>query len=134
MIRVLTWCLCSWLVIAAAGCGGGSSVSSYYPTGGTAKSALTTALEAWKSGREKPGTIDSAKPAVQVQDTVWESGRKLKDFQIGEEQPSPDGPTRFTVNLTFDGDPASEKADYYVVGKDPLWVMRDKDYLRLKGQ
>lgn len=125
----------SLLLILVSGCGGGgSSVSSYRPTGQSAKDALTKALDAWKSGREKPGTIDSTKPAIQIQDQVWDSGRKLKDFQIGEEKPSTDGPTRFAVKLTFDGDPAHEDAEYVVFGKDPLWVCRDKDYQKMTGQ
>jgi hypothetical protein len=124
------------LLLSLSGCGGGGgSVSSYQPTGASAKSALTTALEAWKSGREKPGTIDSNKPAVQVQDQIWDSGRKLKEFQIGDEKTSADGPTRFKVKLTFDGgDPASEEVEYVVFGKDPLWVCRDKDYQKMTGQ
>ena len=117
------------------GCGsGGGSVSSYRPTGQSAKDALTTALEAWKSGREKPGAIDTSKPVIQIQDQVWDSGRKLKEFQIGEEKAAADGPTRFQVKLTLEGDPANEDAEYVVFGKDPLWVCRDKDYQKMTGQ
>lgn len=138
MSRCLKWATSftlSLLLVFVSGCGGsGSSVSSYQPKGQSAKDALTTALEAWKSGRDKPGTIDSTKPAIQMQDQVWNSGRKLKDFQIGEEKPSADGPTRFAVKLTFDGDPANEDAEYVVFGKDPLWVCRDKDYQKMTGQ
>lgn len=123
------------LTLSLSGCGGGSSVSSYHPTGTSAKVALTTALDAWKSGREKPGTIESSKPVVQVQDQVWDSGRKLKEFQIGDETSSTEGPTRFKVKLTFNGgDPANEDAEYVVFGKDPLWVCRDKDYQKMTGQ
>lgn len=125
----------SLVMILAPGCGdGGSSVSSYRPTGQSAKGALTTALEAWKSGREKPGAIDTSKPVIQIQDQVWDSGRKLKDFQIGEEKPATDSPTRFQVKLTFEGNPANEDAEYIVFGKDPLWVCRDKDYQKMTGQ
>lgn len=122
------------LVIALAGCGGAATVSSYHPKGSTAKTALTAALEAWKSGQEKPGSITNQKPAVEVQDSVWGSGRKLKGFQIGEEQSSKDGPTRFSVELTYADKPETEKADYVVIGKDPLWVMRDQDFQRMSGQ
>lgn len=130
------WCLpLGLLALSLSGCGGGGSVSSYHPTGTSAKAALTTALDSWKSGREKPGTIESSKPTVEVQDQIWDSGRKLKEFQIGDETPSTEGPTRFKVKLTFDsGDPASEEAEYFVFGKDPLWVCRDKDYQKMVGQ
>lgn len=121
------------LIVLVSGCGGGSSESSYRPTGQSAKDALTAALDAWKSGREKPGAIDSTKPAIQIQDQVWDSGRKLKDFQIGEERPSADGPTRFQVKLTFGDAPATEDVEYVVFGKDPLWVCRDKDYQKMTG-
>ena len=116
------------------GCGGGASVSSYHPKSSAAKAAFTAALEAWKSGREKPGTPEHIKPAVKVQDSVWESGRKLKEFQIGDEQPATNGLPRFTVKLTFDGLPATEDAEYVVFGIDPLWVSRDKDYQRMSGR
>ena len=116
------------------GCGGGASVSSYHPKSDAAKAALTAALEASKSGRAKPGASENIKPAMHVQDSVWESGRKLKEFQIGSEKPAADGPPRFTVKLTFDGQPATEEAEYVVFGKDPLWVSRDKDYQRMSGQ
>ena len=122
------------VLLLASGCGSGGSVSSYRPTGQSAKAALTTALDAWKSGRAKPGAIDNTKPVIQIQDQVWDSGRKLKDFQIGEEKPVADGPTRFQVKLTFDGDPANEEVEYVVFGKDPLWVCRDKDYQKMTGQ
>lgn len=136
MLRGLKWTMSlSVLLILAAGCGsGGGAVSSYRPTGQSAKDALTTALEAWKSGREKPGAIDTSKPVIQIQDQVWGSGRKLKDFQIGEEKATADSPTRFQVKLTFEGGPANEEAEYVVFGKDPLWVCRDKDYQKMTGQ
>jgi hypothetical protein len=123
------------LILIVTGCGGGSSsVSSFHPTGTSAKTALTKALDAWKSGQEKPGKIENSKPVIEAQDSVWGTGRKLKDFQIGDEQKTADGPTRFKVQLTFDGDPANEDAEYVVFGKDPLYVFRDKDYQKMSGQ
>ena len=133
-LKLTTNLVLSLVMILVTGCGGsGTSVSSYRPTGKSAKDALTAALDAWKSGREKPGAIDSTKPTIQIQDQVWDSGRKLKEFQIGEEKASSDGPTRFQVTLTFDGGPANEQAEYVVFGKDPLWVCRDKDYQKMTG-
>ncbi len=121
--------------IATAGCGGGgSSVSSYHPKGSIAKAALTAALDAWKSGQPKPGSIPNQKPAIEVQDSVWDSGRKLKSFEIGEEQTTKEGPPRFSVELTYRDKPETDKSDYVVIGKDPLWVMRDKDFQKMSGQ
>ena len=124
------------LTLILSGCGGGDgAVTSFQPTGTTAKAALTTALDAWKSGREKPGTIESSKPVVEVQDQIWDSGRKLKEFQIGDETAVAGVPTRFKVKLIFaGGDPPQEEAEYVVFGKDPLHVFRDKDYQKMSGQ
>ena len=127
--------LCMFLMLfTITGCGSGSSVTSFHPQGSVAKTALTTALDAWKSGQEKPGSITTQKPAIEVQDSVWGSGRKLKSFEVGEEQAAKDGPPRFTVELTFADKPETEKTDYVVVGKDPLWVMREKDFQKMSGQ
>ena len=123
-----------FMLLTITGCGGGSSVTSYHPKASVAKTALITALDAWKSGQEKPGSITTQKPAIEVQDSVWGSGRKLKSFEVGEEQAAKDGPPRFTVELTFADKPETEKADYVVVGKDPLWVMREKDFQKMSGQ
>lgn len=125
----------SLLLILASGCGsGGGSVSSYQPTGQSAKEALTTALDAWKSGREAPGTIANVKPALEVQDSVWGSGRKLKEFQIGDEQVSPGNPTRFKVKLTFADEPTTADVEYVVFGKDPIYVCHENDYKKMTGQ
>ena len=135
MFRLMATLLLVLVSISFIGCGGGGgSVSSFHPKVSVAKQALTAALEAWKSGQAKPGTIANQKPGIEVQDSVWDSGRKLKGFQIGDEQPAADGPPRFSVELTFDGEPATEKADYVVVGKDPLWVMRENDFQKMSGQ
>lgn len=124
----------SLAVLLMSGCGGGSSESSYRPTGKSAKDALSAALSVWKSGQAKPATIESSRPVIQIQDRVWDSGKKLKDFEIGVEKPSTDGPTRFQVKLTLDGEAATEEVEYVVFGKDPLWVCRDKDYQKMTGQ
>lgn len=131
------WCLSlGLLALSQSGCGGGGgSVSRYQPTGTKAKAALMAALDDWKSGREKPGAIETSKPIVQVQDQVWDSGRKLKEYQIGDETAVAGEPTRFKVKLTFNGgDPAQEDAEYVVFGNDPLHVFRDKDYQKMTGQ
>lgn len=114
------------------GCGG-NSVSTYHPTGTAAKDALVVALDAWKSGREKAGTIEGRTPGVVVQDMVWDSGKKLTGYQIGQEQPGVDAPTKFSVELKFAGQEAPEVCEYFVYGIDPLWVLRDKDYQKLIG-
>ena len=125
----------SFLLILASGCGsGGGSVSRYQPTGQSAKDALTNALDAWKSGREAPGTIATGKPTLEVLDSVWGSGRKLKGFEIGDEKASPGNPTRFKVKLTFGDEPTTADVEYVVFGIDPIHVCHEKDYQKMTGQ
>lgn len=120
------------LMCLLPGCGG-ESVSSYHPTGSTAREALVFALETWKGGREKAGTIEGRTPAVLAQDSVWDSGKRLESYQIGTEHPGTDGPTKFSVELRYANEAAPSPAEYFVFGKDPLWVVRDQDYLKMSG-
>ena len=71
--------------------------------------------------------------AVQPQDFEWKSGKKLVGFSIGKELPSTEGPKQFAVQLKFQGEPKPVDTTYFVVGLDPLWVFRDRDYQRAAG-
>ena len=113
-------------ILGAAGCGGGASEQSFKPQEDAARAALEKALSTWKSGRAQPGEIDQ-KPKLQVADTDWASGKKLQAFEIGGMEDL--GTSRkFQVKLTLEGAGAPIEATYIIVGKDPLWVFRDKDY------
>lgn len=112
--------------LSIVGCSGGASEESFKPKEDAAKVALTTALEAWKTGRATPGTIDQ-KPALQVVDTEWEGGAKLANFEIGSMEDFA-ASRKFQVKLTFVGVAEAKEVSYFVVGKDPLWIFRDKDY------
>lgn len=95
-----------------------------------ARAALTSALDSWKKG-EQPGEVAGTTPVVRVEDFLWKSGAKLLQYEIlgvvaGE------APPQFNVRLTVEGTSASE-VKYVVVGKDPVWVFRDKDYERTSG-
>lgn len=120
------------LLCLLPGCGSGSSVESFHPSANVSRDALTAALTAWQSGQAKPGPIENAKPPVQVADSAWAAGWKLKSFEIVEELPS-DGPAMFSVKLTLEGAPAPKEVTYVVVGKDPLWVWTKDEYERSAG-
>jgi hypothetical protein len=117
------------LSLLALGCSGQSSVESFHPKGDVAKDALEAALTAWQNGQLKPGLIEDRDPSVQVQDEAWNAGSKLKSFEIVEALPG-DSPRKFTVKLTIEGEAAPAEITYVVVGKNPLHVMREKEYNR----
>ena len=123
----------SWLAFFTllAGCSSQATVESFHPDQDLARGALETALTTWQNGQEKPGLIETTEPAVQVTDPAWEAGSKLKSFEITV-LPG-DTPRKFSVKLSLEGAAAPEEITYVVVGKDPLWVMRDSEYNRSGG-
>ncbi len=125
-------CLTSLALLAlVSGCGGGATVESFHPQKDLAREALDTALTAWQNGLEQPGVIDTEEPAVQLVDPAWAAGTKLTGYEVVAELP--DTPRSFTVKLTLEGAAAPEETTYFVVGKDPLQVMRDSEYNRAGG-
>ena len=121
------------LVLSAAGCsGGGSRVEDFTPAEANARKALEAALNHWQGGGQ-PGTVPGTTPVVEVTDSKWKSGQKLKSFEItGEEPSSGPGPRFFKVKLTPPTGAAVE-TKYAVLGIDPLLVYRDEDYQKLSG-
>ena len=95
----------------------------------SARTALTAALTAWQSGQAKPGKIESAGQPVQVADKAWEAGAKLKEFEIVKALEG-DSPRKFQVKLTLEKATAPQEVVYVVVGKNPLWVLREAEYQR----
>ncbi|MBI5757484.1 MAG: hypothetical protein HZA46_03070 [Planctomycetales bacterium] len=117
------------LVVVVCGCGRASQ-DSFIPPATSARSALETALKAWQSGAAYD-TIKSATPAVQPFDARWQSGMKLKSFEILREVPQ-EGPKKFEVRVELEGAEAVTDV-FLVVGKDPLHVFRDQDYQKASG-
>jgi hypothetical protein len=122
-------CVCV-LAAAAPGCGGSSRA--YAPDAGAARAALEAAPGAWKKG-EKPGALASAVPPVNVSDFQWQAGLALADYEVGEGTPAggDDASVRFAATLTLKNAKGPTKAEYVVVGRDPVWVYRGEDYTRL---
>jgi hypothetical protein len=92
-----------------------------------ARTALTTALDHWKSGGDAKSLESSGTPMV-AQDHEWTGGAKLLDYEILDEKT--DGPNlrvKVKIKLSPQGSskPVEKKASY-VVGTSPsLTVFRD---------
>jgi hypothetical protein len=115
--------------LALAGCSG-QGEEQFIPSEATARQALETALNAWKDGQARPARFTQGKVAVEVMDGTWESGQKLRAFEIVAEESS-GGPRWFTVKLTLARGERTVK--YAVLGNDPLWVYSEADYKKLSG-
>lgn len=102
-----------------------SSSERFTPSPDAARTALEKALAEWQAGRP-PGPMEGT-PAIQVGDTQRRSGQVLVNYEVQGELPFENG-RRFQVRLTFDKPAAEEKAQYVVVGIDPLWILRREDY------
>lgn len=129
--RQVVFILAALLLAATAG-GCGRTAESYVPASEDAKSVLERALTAWKTGAA-PGRIEpatSGQVPLEAVDTDWRAGRKLQAFEIVSEKPRADGPRQFSVRLTLSGSAAPVEATYYVVGQNPIWIFRDRDYMQ----
>lgn len=116
--------------VTASGCGA-SSAGNYVTGSVPAREALDAALTAWQKG-QKLDSLTNATPAVIVGDYQWEAGQKLESYQILQEEPDPaDGPKRFSVTLTLKKPLGETKAEYFIIGREPIRVYRDKDYTML---
>jgi hypothetical protein len=127
----LAGCLLSVLALAAlSGCG--KTAESYVPASDQAQSSVERALAAWQSGAAA-GRIEPAAAGqvpLQAVDRDWTAGKKLTSFEIVSELPREAGPRRFSVRLTLVGAAAPVDVTYYVVGENPLWIFRDRDYMQ----
>ena len=117
-----------------AGCTKGGKVQDFTPPSDNARKALELALDHWKAGNA-PGALPGQTPGIEVVDSAWKGGQKLREYEIvGEDAPPAQnqGPRTFTVKLTLTQGPPVE-VKYMVIGIDPLWVYRDKDFAKLSG-
>lgn len=94
----------------------------------TARSALDTALNAWQNG-QPPGKIEATSPPLQVVDSVWKEGEKLKSHEILSEESDDDGLRWFKVRLEFDKAGGSQEVRYLVMGSTNITVFREEDYM-----
>lgn len=92
-----------------------------------ARQALESALTAWQNGQAH-GKIAGTSPPVEVADSVWKRGEKLKSYQIIGEVDSPDGLRWFSVRLQLASAEGSQEVQYLVMGKTALKIFRKEDY------
>lgn len=108
-----------------------ADVKDYVPADEAAKQALTSALDAWKSGKT-PDQIGASKPAINAQDQRWTAGKKLTAYEILSATTGEDNHRRYAVKVTLEG-AAPQDTTYVVFGKDPLWVVSDESYQKMSG-
>jgi hypothetical protein len=128
-LRCPVWICVALYLAACLGCGG-RTAESYVPANDVARAGLERALQSWHAGGAA-GRIEppaGGQAALQAVDTDWSSGRKLASFEILSELPREDGPRKFSVRLTLVGAAVPMEVTYFVVGQDPVWIFRDRDY------
>ena len=119
----LKFCLA---LIALAVCGCQDRAAKFLPSVVQAEAALTQSLEAWHAGMPA-GEISGSKPAVHVTDNPSQRHRSLDSFKILGETAGRSGRT-FAVELNLKQPDEKIRAEYIIVGIDPLWVFRREDY------
>ena len=112
------------LSVASTGCY--QATPNFVPTKEIAQMALSRALETWREGGAA-GEIADSKPVIFVTDSNRKEAQKLIDFRILGETPGLSGRT-YAVELELAYPSERLKAEYIVVGIDPLWIFRREDY------
>ena len=118
------------LAVTISGCGS-KSESDYIPSDETVQHALESALTAWQNGKA-PGFLEGTSPPVQVVDGQWQSGQKLKSFEILGEDEAEGAPRWFAVKLILESG-QEQNVHYVIVGQKSVVVFRDEDYNRTTG-
>lgn len=117
------------LVLAGvAACRRTSGYERFVPSVERAEEALGEVLAAWQRG-EPVGPLDlqSAPIKIEVADSTRKPGQWLVGYELLGEV-SGEGPRTFVVRLKLDTPQEEQEVRYYLVGVDPLWVMRQQDY------
>lgn len=116
-------------ILLTIGCGGRSQ-NDYRPAETSAREALVAGLTAWQEGKPAGSLPPAAKgqPTIQFADFQWTAGKKLKTYKVLDETPTQEGGAhKFRAHLEVEGENPQD-VEYYIVGIDPLWIMRDRDY------
>lgn len=112
------------MLLQLVGCGSGSGAGNEEE----ARTALTTALDAWKAGRSA-ADMRNETPEVVVGDSDWKQGRKLVAYEVGNG--TFDGKNlRVPVTLTVAQPPRGNRklVVNYIVGTRPVvTIFRDSD-------
>lgn len=114
------------LITGAVLSGCRNSVEKFVPAPNVARQALVDALDAWKSGQPS-GLVSNTAPQVHVTDNLRKAAQRLVAYTILGESASHHG-RAFMVELNMESPNEKLKAQYIIVGIDPLWVFRREDY------
>ena len=117
-------------LVPLAGCDS-TGHARFTPSRDEARSSLEAALTAWRDGRPF-GPIE-ATPPVRVADSLWQGGRQIEAFQVGDEEDPGDGTKQFPVKLTMKKSHQVQDVRYVVNGRDPVWVYNELDFKRMIG-
>ncbi len=110
--------------------GCGSSTSAYIPNAATAREDLDTALAAWQKG-VKAAQLTTGEHPIYFVDSQWEAGQALESYQILEENPTQtETEKHYGVVLKMKKPPAEKSVEYIAVGRSPMWIFRDEDYVK----
>ncbi len=121
------------LLALAVGCSKGGNVSDFTPAADNARASLDKALKHLQDGGAT-GAVPGTSPAIEITDTKWKPGQKLKSYEILGEEPSSNTAARlFKVRLTPPTG-APIETTYAVLGIDPLLIYRDEDFNKLSGE
>jgi hypothetical protein len=116
------------LAFAGAGCGGATPNTESLPADKVAREALEAALKMLRDGGS-PGAVPGTDPTVNLIDTAWGRGDRLSSYEIlGENIKATE--MQFTVKLTLTKPDRVKEVQYYVAGRNPIFVFRDEDYMR----
>jgi len=116
------------LLCGTAGCSSGNARPPAPPDPAAARTALESALEAWKNG-QTPEELRTGDAAIHMADEQWFFGGKLHEFSIVDEEKPQGTQVRFRVQLQVSGQgrtsPTKSDVNYLVVGGTPLSIIRD---------
>lgn len=120
----------------AAGCviallpGCGSSSRAYAPSTSSARESLDKALSTWQHGG-KADQLATDPTQVHVVDFQWQAGQALDGYEILSEEPGEgEAEKRYAVLLKLKKPQGEKRVQYVILGRGPIWVFRDEDYVR----
>lgn len=121
----------SMLILLGAGCGSKSGHERFLPSEEVARNALEQMLEQWQKGEIPTSMAREGLPAITPVDSHRRPGQKLLHYEILGEV-SGGGPKCFVVRVALDQPREEQKIRYVVLGQDPLWVVRQEDFVMLE--
>jgi hypothetical protein len=125
--RQLRVVLSGLVVFLLPGCDSGNGRIT--PKGDEARTAVESALSAWRDGR--PYDKLESTPPVRVVDSAWRDGQKIESFEIVGEEGRDDGTKAFSVRLSSSKPKGERKVNHVAYGLATLWVYREEDYKRM---